>query len=64
MSNDNLSKSGTQPSEKNTVGEVGSQVDRVPGNEEQENPLLSNMDLKGKKVDADLEREEDKPAEQ
>ncbi|MDB5191216.1 MAG: hypothetical protein JWQ96_779 [Segetibacter sp.] len=64
MHNDNLSKSDTKPGEKNTVGEVGSQVDRVPGEEQEENPLLSNSDLKGKKIDADLEREQDKPAEQ
>ncbi len=63
MSIENTNNNSSEP-KKNTVGEVGGQVDKALGEEEQENSLLSNMDLKGKKIDADLEQEKDKPAEQ
>ena len=37
-------------------------VDKAPGKESGKGEKVANTDLKGKKVDADPERESDKPA--
>ena len=37
-------------------------VDKAPGEESGTHEKVTNKDLKGKKVDADPEKEEDKPA--
>jgi hypothetical protein len=49
--------------EKNTVGEVGSSLAGGLNPQQEEEQQVTNAALKGKKVDADLEREEDRPAE-
>lgn len=36
-------------------------VDKAPGEEKNKKEKVTNTDLKGKKVDADLSKEDDKP---
>ncbi|WP_207493688.1 hypothetical protein [Aridibaculum aurantiacum] len=52
------------PNDKETVGEVGSQVDGDPNNNQDNQEQVDKADLAGKKVDADPTEPEGQPADQ
>ena len=49
---------------KNTVGQVGSSVDGGFDEQNMHEELVTKNDMKGKKVDADLTNEDERPADQ
>jgi hypothetical protein len=49
--------------DKDTVGEVGSSIPGGQNPKPEQDEQVTEQDLKGKKVDADLSEEKDRPAE-
>jgi hypothetical protein len=52
------------PENENNRIDNGEGVDKAPGEEAGKNEKVTTMDLKGKKVDADPEKESDQPVQQ
>ena len=59
-----MSNENEKSIDKNTVGQVGSSLEGGFEQEPEKQEQVTNNDLKGKKVDADLTNDNEKPADQ
>ena len=59
-----MSNENEKSIDKNTVGQVGSSLEGGLEQEPEKQEQVTNNDLKGKKVDADLTNDNEKPADQ
>ena len=59
-----MSNENEKSIDKNTVGQVGSSLEGGLEQDPEKQEQVTNNDLKGKKVDADLTNDNEKPADQ
>ena len=59
-----MSNENEKSIDKNTVGQVGSSLEGGLEQDPEKQEQVTNNDLKGKKVDADLTNDSEKPADQ